>query len=438
MRRPGGLTWAHALGRPLPFWTYPAMAVLTGLAAFARSRSLLSAPYAQWDITSELWHEGLFPVLAVIAGMATLVVTQVFRRNSVLAGAVRASGANRALATFVFWISAWVVLGLLAGLLPAMWKSARTATWGGLDVRDVLVAVCGVIVAVSLGVGLGAVLRHWVAALLTAVGYGTLMICAMSEAGAPLRLLQPSQHPVFPTPEFSLPWGLVLFQMTFGLVACVTAVAGGAWFLAHRRGSPLTSGVALTALLALAVTAWAWKPMTRVARPPVEASCAASPQVCVHPAHDKSLPTAVAVTETLRSVGGSRLFGRTYDDALFTSDAARAGALVFRVDVRPTHGMVTKTLEDAIALDLIEGALPLCGRVDGTLPISAQVTNLTAFEIARRSGISALLKVVHEPQVDDPSLRTRMTSMPTDELIRFVDDNLPALRTCSAGAPEAS
>jgi len=31
-----------------------------------------------------------------------------------------------------------------------------------------------------------------------------------------------------------------------------------------------------------------------------------------------------------------------------------------------------------------------------------------------------------------------MTSMPTDELIRFVDDNLPALRTCSAGAPEAS
>lgn len=340
----------------VPKAIYPLVGLLTAAGVVMRSLSIPRAPYASWDVVSPMWHEGLYPTLSLVSGISALVVAVLLPRGSQLEQRFRGQGEMRALLPLWTSLSAWTILGLGLGMAPVLYQGATTAVWGHPEASDALLGIVGVVSAVAMGVGLGAILRHWASGVIASLGYGALMVCATSLAGEPLRLVQPGQHNI-PGPEFVPNSGPVIYAVTVSIVLSIAFLTSGAWALSHRRRQVLTTVSAAVAGVMLIAFAWVWNPIWADAAPVVKPVCASTPDVCVHPAHAPSMRTAVRSVERLRKVGGAELFGTAYDDSLFSTNDT-AGHLAFSVDVRPVSPrLIGQTLSERVALAVASGAL---------------------------------------------------------------------------------
>lgn len=286
---------------PAPLWWGPVLALVVALSTAAPTLDMMQQPYVTWDEASSAWHESLWVAGSLVAGLAALFGALVVGRGSSLHPARVRTGLHQ-LTVPLLGMWAWATVGLVAGMTPLTWRAWSSATWGGLDGRDVLLAGCGLLLLVSTGLVVGVVVDHWLAGpLAVAIAY---VVAALPVVGAlrPVALLQAVQQ--WPaSPRFVLSTPTTVFTLNAVLLGSVVALAAAAWALRRDRGSVRLAVASAAGWALLVATAFVWRPDFYTPRLEARLSCDRAPTaVCLHPSHEGSRGTARQLVDRMAVV----------------------------------------------------------------------------------------------------------------------------------------
>ncbi|GAB3086365.1 hypothetical protein [Nocardioides zeae] len=279
------------------------VAGMVGSAAlsFVHSRPLADWAYGDLAAVSAEFRQSMLTVGILVAAVAAFAPSTFAGPREVHAplGSPR-RGAQLAVATIGF-VAATSTVGLTLGLLPAVWSTISSATWGSLDAAAIASGYAALLAYAALGVLLGCVLPTYAAVPVAAAAAYVLLFS--TGAFAPVFQFDIVSGLVVPT-------NLSLGRTAFFLGAAVSlGIATSAW-LRMRTVSDLRAPAAAVVVAVLPV-ALVFLLGRSYGGALVEGDTAApvcadtvGPEVCVHPARDVMLaPLAGAVDALATGVG---------------------------------------------------------------------------------------------------------------------------------------
>lgn len=417
--------------RWLPAWPLPgAYSLIALVAIFALSAvssfAAISARYPRWADESAAWHDRLVAVGPAIAFWAAIVGWSVGGRGSVFL----TLGVGRRLRQFlthVSMLSVWSLVAYALGQIPSLVWTARAATWGHPYIADAVVAVASIVGCVVLGFTLGALLpaRRWLVLPVIVVALWLVAPVIMERA---FSVITPTHF--WPTgPSFAPNPAVTLF-----FVITVVALTGCAMVLWQARstaalhvGSLVMLGVALLALVA---TPFVWRPELFVAAPGADPLCDASggTRICVHPAHQRSMPVLTAQVEALQRAGLTGYMGSVSDMAITGSKRPYSPtAIDIYISPESTADDMLQQLSDQT---LGMGACPM-----GTDPDSQR---RNAIALATQSRVLVMSGASGAGSSLDPDISQRVDAIPAGSFRKLLVDERRAIQSCSLKIPVAS
>ncbi|XVU26673.1 hypothetical protein ACQPZJ_06370 [Actinoplanes sp. CA-054009] len=257
----------------------------------------------------------------------------------------------RYLARNLLPLTAVIAAAYVAALLPVLFLTVRSATYGSIDLAVLLSGMLGLVAFIAGGWLLGLIMRSAFAA---PVAFALAMVTTfLGYSGDTFAATAPVLH-VSPTLGYHESAPLVWFRIAFLVVVVAVIVATADGVLGRRqfkRLAPRPGRVALWLLpVGLAVVATANTPALFAPDSDAPRVCQteAGVEFCVHQGHRTQLAAMVdAVTPTLALVGGPPAlpFDRIYDRSLRASASADDREHTFFYDLSATLDVSTSRSE---------------------------------------------------------------------------------------------
>lgn len=325
-------------GWPLPGWVFPVVAVVMAGLTFAVNLALLRSEFPLWSEVSIAWHEGVWIPGAVLAMLAMPIGAALSQKASpVVPGGRPREGAVLTLGHAVV-LGCWAAVGHAVGMVPAVVRAVRGATWGVLGWQDVVVGSVGVVLLAVVGVGAGVVLRQWWWA--PVVGFVVFVVMGVPNPPAwrPLGLFMPVAQ--F---EDSTRFELAAGPVVFGVIAmtCLAVAITQLVTWVRRRGAayqrPGEAVVWSGAVLVLGVTAFVWRPELYVVDRPVPRACEQSEgvEVCLHEANEPAREAVTTAATSLAEAGLAPVMRDVTDHDVAETDRPGRGEALVDINTGP-------------------------------------------------------------------------------------------------------
>lgn len=315
----------------------------------------VSAPgagrYAEWVVVSAWTHEALGtagPLICLWAGATGYFLAA--RAHLFYGSAGRSRG--RQFTSHVLFLTLSAYVAVLVGLTPALYRATTTATWGRLSLCDLTLSLAGVAVLVAVSFTIGSRLPDARGLLLLPLG-AVVYVLLPRLADRAFSVTDPVQSW----------WSSARFAPNPVTTAYFVAFAGTvvvwAWQAFDQRGRRNLWGTVVPAVatLLLVATPFVWRPDLYVLRSDPAPTCVqvTGTPVCVHPAHDPSLPMlSSAVGRLTRAAGTPLVAGFTDQDASDDLDPRPGEVMV------PVTPQLTRESVDARIVQVGLG-LDVCG-----------------------------------------------------------------------------
>ena len=409
---------------PAPAFVGPSITAAVAAWVLSDTASLLRRPYLSWDVVSSTWHEVLWLGGVLIAAISGLYGALFHGRRASLHAARPRAGVIQ-LGSAAAGLFGWSLLGLCLGMAPSVWRASSTATWGRLDPRDVLIAILGTAFLASLGLVLGVIMSHWLAAPAAAVLAYLVGALPMSGLLRPAALLQPVQQWP-PSTQFHLSNPTTIFTVNALILGTAVALLSCAAILTSERSSRRTATLFAAVWTVLVLTAFVWRPDFYTPRD-VPLTCQKSDDVtvCVHPAHQGSLG-AITNVATRVTTAAPHLLGdrRILDADTWTHQQRDDDVVVSVIFPESSPRNLYQNQEQALAADLTEQLLLRpCSATEA--PQWGDAHALRA-EVLRRTGYAELASRLGEQGESEIPL-PNLSEKAFEELVA---NNASAIRQC--------
>lgn len=320
---------------------YLVVAIMVFAVTFVGSRGMLSWPYQEWSQTSALFHQRLDLTGPVAAFFGAYFSGRLTPPSRVFARPKFQRDSLQFLRQNLLPLCLVIAIAYILALTPILVLTARSATYGSLDVGVALSGLIALFAITALSWLLGLTVRSaFVAPVAFALALGTTIA---GYSGDTLAAIAPVLY-ISPTLGFHESGALVLFRTAFSFVVIVATLAVATGILSrreYRRQMPsLTHSMIWLAPVAFIVVGVWHTPALFVADSHLPKKCeeVSGVQVCVHDGHRSQLSSLVkAVRPIISAVGASNLpFDRIYDRALAGPTVRPDDSHTYYYDMSPT------------------------------------------------------------------------------------------------------
>lgn len=331
---------------PLSPLTAALPALVLAALSYIGTRSLTSERYGVWVQTSAQFHEALTFCGPVAAAAGCFYSARLAARGSVLSLPSSPRIGWRTAARHIGVLSAYCVLGYIAGLIPLLVFTVDTATSGTFAVWPALTGIAALVLCVSAGYAMGVVAKSTLVVPISALVVFLFLqlpnfFSTAWAASIPLQAISPGPGQYENPP-------VLLYRLVFAAVAITAAivVAAVAVSCPSRYGRALPMAIALLAPALLLVVPLRSEAALFALETDSPRSCTSTSQgveVCTHQANSGDLHAlADNVESLLTSYGpGAHSVRHVYDRPLgYSTPYAQEGVVWVGINPDQSNAVV--------------------------------------------------------------------------------------------------
>lgn len=419
-------------GWPGPVWLFlPAMLIMT-LGTFTMTSGQLRADYPLWSMVSAAWHESLWIPGSVLATVAALIACSICPRHSTLDNVTRPRSGTIEILRFSGLISMWALLGHALGLVPIHVMAFMYATYGHIDLADIIIGIVGIFFLCSVGFSFGFLTRRHALAPLFGLAMFGIMGLIQEPIFRPLALIFPVRQYIGTT-RFETNSLTSLYSIIASLTVALTTVFVVTWIRSRRSvfGKWFETLAWSVVSLGLIAVAFVWRPELVIVDRPVPIDCFMDDQtkVCLHRANLSAKRDVTKAIDSLQGAGLEELMVSVMDYAAVERDYPDAFEVFLDIAPQPRGARaLAKTLEEQAAYDI---AMQLTLRPCAGNKSANSASRETAFALSNRL---LTLAGYHQLATDGPQQGTAVDLFSTFDAASaavFISEHKSDIENCS-------